>query len=315
MMEADCDRAVFDGLKEALKTKFAEMRVLSKEARNGKSAEAVHDMRVAARRFRSAMEDFRPYLNKRSVDLTLKQIRSIADALGEVRDQDVAILALENLAAKIPAQCSATLQNLIDTRKEIRKAARKKLKRDLKDDLKKVRSTFDETLDTAKKLSSISQQQLMRTSYRHVGAEVIKSRLAELEKLGDNLKRSNDVKGLHEMRIAAKRLRYAIELLDECWRPGPKYFAKKVTQVQTALGHVHDCDVWIENFAKQQVDAEKNNQSQEVRAFRWFQLHFLKLRTKHLQQARSEWKLWQTKDSSRKLRESLRGPTVKQSKT
>jgi len=116
------------------------------------------------------------------------------------------------------------------------------------------------------------------------------------------------------MRIAAKRLRYAIELLHECWRPGPKYFAKKVTQVQTALGHVHDCDVWIENFAKQQVHAEKNNQSQEVRAFRWFQLHFLKLRTKHLQQARSEWKLWQTKESSRKLRESLRGPTAKQSK-
>jgi len=308
----DGDGNVIDGVKKALKTKFAEMRELSKEARDGKSAEAVHDMRVAARRFRSALQDFRPYLNKRSVDLTLKQIRSISNALGEVRDQDVAILALENLAAKVPAQCSATLQDLIDSRKEIRKEARKKLKHDLKDDLKKLQSIFHETLDAADKQSSTSRHQLLQnTAYRQVAAEVINSRVTELEKLGDNLKRPKDVDGLHQMRIAAKRLRYAIELLQECWVPGPKNFARKVAQLQTALGHVHDCDVWIENFAEQQVESGKNKQSQEVRTFRWFRLHFLNLRNEHLQQARSEWKLWQTKDSSRKLRELLRAPTAK----
>jgi CHAD domain-containing protein len=300
----DCDDDVIDGVKKALKAKFAEMRELSKQARDGKSAPAVHDMRVAARRFRSALQDFRPYLNRRSVDLTLKQIRSISDALGEVRDQDVAILALENLAAKIPAQCSATLQKLIDSRKEIRKAARKKLKHDLVDELEKLRSTFHEALDLADRVPATSRQ-LQGTSYRDIAAAVISSRIAELEKLGHNLRRPKDVDGLHQMRIAAKRLRYAIELLHQCWLPGPKQLARKVAQLQTTLGQLHDCDVWIENFAEQQVASGKSKQSEEVRTFRWFRLHFLKLRNKHLQQARAEWKAWQAKDSSRKLREFL----------
>ncbi|HSE21424.1 MAG TPA: CHAD domain-containing protein [Pyrinomonadaceae bacterium] len=306
----DCDGDAIDGAKKALKGKFAEMRELSKEARDGKSAEAVHDMRVAARRFRSALQDFRPCLNKRSVDLTLKQIRNISDALGEVRDQDVAILALENLAAKIPVQCSATLQKLIDSRKEIRKAARKKLEHDLVDDLKKLRSTFHETLELADKLPATLRQR-QSNSYRHIATAVIISRLAELEKLGDNLKRPNDVDGLHQMRIAAKRLRYAIELLHECWLPGPRHLAGDVAQLQTTLGRVHDCDIWIENFVELQVVSGKSKQSEEGRTFRWFRLHFLKLRNKHLQEARAEWKAWQAKDASRKLREFLKVPAVK----
>ena len=306
----DCNGDAIDGAKKALKGKFAEMRELSKEAREGKSAEAVHDMRVAARRFRSALQDFRPYLNKRSVDQTLKQIRSISDALGEVRDQDVAILALENLAAKIPAQCSATLQKLIDSRKEIRKAARKKLKHGLVDDLKKLRSTFHEALEMADEPPATLRRQQI-SSYRDIATAVIDCRLAELEKLGVNLRRPNDVDGLHQMRIAAKRLRYAIELLHECWLPGPKHLARSVAQLQTTLGRVHDCDIWIENFVELQVDSGKSKQSEEARTFRWFRLHFLKLRNKHLQEARAEWKAWQAKDSSRKLREFLKVPALK----
>jgi len=306
----DCDGDAIEGAKNALKGKFAEMRELGKEARDGKSAEAVHDMRVASRRFRSALQDFRPYFNKRSVDLTLKQIRSISDALGEVRDQDVAILALENLAAKIPAQCSATLQQLIDSRKEIRKAARKKLKHGLIDDLKKLRSTFHETLELADRPSATLHQRQSST-YREIATVVINSRLADLEKLGLNLRRPNDVDGLHQMRIAAKRLRYAIELLHECCLPGPRQLARNVAQLQTTLGRVHDCDIWIEQFAEQQVVSGKSKQSEEGRTFRWFRLHFLKLRNKHLQEARSEWKAWQANESSRKLREFLKVPAVK----
>ena len=54
-------------------------------------------MRVASRRLRSALRDFLPYLRKRGLSSVQKRLRNIADALGEVRDHDVAIMALEEL--------------------------------------------------------------------------------------------------------------------------------------------------------------------------------------------------------------------------
>lgn len=301
--EVDCDCTLVDGMNTALKLKFSEMHDLSDEARSGKSAEAVHDMRVASRRLRSALQDFRPYLDRQSADSVIKQVKSIADALGEVRDQDVAILALEKLAAEIPPQCSATLEDLIDSRKEIRKEARKKLKHDLKEHLKTLRSSFRETLAAAMKAPASNSRQRLQgdMSYRDVAALVISNRLIELEKLGDSLDRPEDVDGLHQMRIAAKRLRYAIELLHQCWSPGLLQLAEQIARLQSALGNVHDCDVWIESFSQSLIEARKNKHSAETEAYTWFCNHFLKLRNKHLQDARSEWKVWDANNLRRKL--------------
>ena len=51
---------------------------------------------------------------------------------------------------------------------------------------------------------------------------------------------------LHAMRIAAKRLRYCLEIFDELYGGRLKVFVKQVKQVQTLLGDIHDADAWIE---------------------------------------------------------------------
>ena len=61
------------------------------------------------------------------------------------------------------------------------------------------------------------------------------------------------------MRIAAKRLRYTLELarpaLADDARIGDLTEATEmVKQLQTLLGEVHDCDVWIERFARFEDD-------------------------------------------------------------
>jgi CHAD domain-containing protein len=65
--------------------------------------ERVHDMRVATRRLRAALEIFEPCFPPREFDAALSQVKAIADALGERRDRDVAIGALERLASEMPA--------------------------------------------------------------------------------------------------------------------------------------------------------------------------------------------------------------------
>jgi CHAD domain-containing protein len=65
--------------------------------------ERVHDMRVASRRLRAVLEIFAPCFPKAEYQSVLKDVKRIADALGERRDPDVHIAAMEEFAAAQPA--------------------------------------------------------------------------------------------------------------------------------------------------------------------------------------------------------------------
>jgi CHAD domain-containing protein len=65
--------------------------------------EQVHAMRVATRRLRAAMEIFAPCFPRKTHRKALKEVKAIADALGERRDRDVAIESLERYAAGVGA--------------------------------------------------------------------------------------------------------------------------------------------------------------------------------------------------------------------
>ena len=54
-----------------------------------------------------------------------------------------------------------------------------------------------------------------------------------------------DRKALHDMRIAAKRLRYLLELVEPCLGEPASRGAKQAKQIQTLLGEIHDCDELI----------------------------------------------------------------------
>jgi CHAD domain-containing protein len=76
--------------------------------------ERVHDMRVATRRLRAALEIFEPCFPPKEFGATLSHVKAIADALGERRDRDVAIAALEEFAAGIPSPDRPGVQTLIE---------------------------------------------------------------------------------------------------------------------------------------------------------------------------------------------------------
>jgi CHAD domain-containing protein len=61
--------------------------------------ERVHDMRVASRRLRAVLEIFAPCFERTLHRAVLRDVRSLADALGERRDPDVHIEALQRFAA------------------------------------------------------------------------------------------------------------------------------------------------------------------------------------------------------------------------
>ena len=76
--------------------------------------ERVHAMRVATRRLRAAIEIFRPCFPGREGRIVLNEVKALADALGERRDRDVAIDALEGFAAAMPAPDRPGIRSLAD---------------------------------------------------------------------------------------------------------------------------------------------------------------------------------------------------------
>jgi CHAD domain-containing protein len=74
---------------------------------------SVHDMRVATRRLRAAMEVFEPCFPHKRHRKALRRVKALADALGERRDIDVEIELLESLAGEVGGEDGDALAVLI----------------------------------------------------------------------------------------------------------------------------------------------------------------------------------------------------------
>jgi CHAD domain-containing protein len=85
--------------------------------------ERVHDMRVATRRLRAALEVFEPCFSRKRHRKALKRVKALADALGARRDLDVEIELLEGLAGEVAEEEREAFQALIgDLRSRQRQA-------------------------------------------------------------------------------------------------------------------------------------------------------------------------------------------------
>jgi hypothetical protein len=75
---------------------------------------------------------------------------------------------------------------------------------------------------------------------------IVRSRLDELFSFAPAILDERAVEELHDMRIAAKRLRYVLEVTAEpCFGPYAKTAAKRAKDVQDLIGEIHDCDVQL----------------------------------------------------------------------
>jgi CHAD domain-containing protein len=75
--------------------------------------EPLHDMRVATRRLRAALEVYAPCFPSKRHRKALKRVKVLADALGERRDRDVAIEFLSGFASEAPEADRAAVEALI----------------------------------------------------------------------------------------------------------------------------------------------------------------------------------------------------------
>ena len=75
---------------------------------------------------------------------------------------------------------------------------------------------------------------------------IVRVRLDELQGFIPRALDPHEVTALHDMRIAAKRLRYILEVTAEtCFGPYATTALKRTKDLQDLLGEIHDCDVQL----------------------------------------------------------------------
>lgn len=283
-LECTADAAVWAA--EVLRIRFDEIVARRAAALSSDDIEAVHDMRVATRRLRSALRDFACVLRKRPLKQVNKDLKKLADSLGAARDLDVSIVALEKLQTKAEDKAiKSGIEKLIGEKREKRASTQLDLMETLDvSAIEDLRSRFYESLEKATRRKNKSQP----ISFTEAGREAVFDGLQDFCKLSDSLYKPFEVKKLHRLRISAKRLRYAIELFTKCWGEKIAPFAEEVAEMQSFLGEVHDADAWIESFSDRLL--EKN--AQDVPTNLWLLSRSVKLRTKNYRRAVELWGRW-----------------------
>lgn len=90
-------------------------------------------------------------------------------------------------------------------------------------------------------------------------------RIDELWSFADSARRPEDTTALHDMRIAAKRLRYLLELMEPCLGSPAKRGARTARAFQSLLGEIHDCDELIP-LMRRHAKRLRTEDAQAVRA-------------------------------------------------
>ena len=114
----DCDEPFACAAARVVEVRAAEVFEHSRGVLDLGDIERVHDMRVATRRLRAAMEVFESCFPRKRWRKSLKQVKELADALGERRDRDVAIQLLEGFSADLSRADRKRLAALVDALKE-----------------------------------------------------------------------------------------------------------------------------------------------------------------------------------------------------
>jgi CHAD domain-containing protein len=209
--------------------------------------EFVHRARVASRRLRQALTVFADCFAEDRVVFWRKETRRLGRGLGAARDKDVQIAWVSDVLARLEEQSC-----VLGVARVLVRCQRKRERRQ-PEVLRQLRQLLDghalhEMLKATKKLTSAGdgKQAVEASPLVFERAECqIAERVGALRGYEPCLARPGDLQQHHAMRIAAKRLRYTMELFKPIYDGRLDRVIEVIKHVQSLLGDAHDCDVWV----------------------------------------------------------------------
>ena len=221
--------------------------------------EFVHRARVATRRLRAALRMFAQCFPSKQLRRWRQAIRRTTAKLGDARDRDVQIEFLCGILSAVSAkECFPGISRvLVQIERD-----RERLQPQGGQSGRSPGCEGHFAADSAGEQETLARDGASGRK-RADGRRPARTRQPILEQLDellshqDSLADPGDCERHHAMRIAAKRLRYTMEIARPVF-PGRLDEAIEATKrVQTLLGDVHDCDVWgghLDRFVLKQRD-------------------------------------------------------------
>jgi CHAD domain-containing protein len=241
----EADDPMSEAGRKVLRFHFRRMLYNEPGTRLGQDIEALHDMRVATRRMRAAFQVYGDHYEPKSVASFRKGLKRTGRALGGVRDLDVFGEKLHLYLATLPADRQDDLDTLLAALDLRREAARQRMVAYL-DGAKyaRFRDRFGEFLETeglGSRLAGVQHGEPNPYRVRHVAPVSIYERLAAVRAYDEWVSIPRPpLERLHQLRIACKRLRYAIEFFREILGPEAKAAIREIVKVQDHLGALQD---------------------------------------------------------------------------
>jgi CHAD domain-containing protein len=216
--------------------------------RQGQDIEFVHRMRVASRRLRSAIAIFDDCLSSGGFSGFKKPIRRITRELGAARDIDVQLEALESFLKHDPDPAHQPGIERLMLRLH---QQREKLQVRVVEAIGRLEAStvWQEMQRPLRELAVRANLRGVRResrALRHSATRAINLELEGLLGFEPYIEQPDRVDELHQMRIAAKKLRYCIEIFAPLFTGAGALdeFLSAAKEIQKVLGAIHDCDVW-----------------------------------------------------------------------
>jgi CHAD domain-containing protein len=229
--------------RHAIKGYMKKLRKHEPKVRKDEDPEDVHDMRVAIRRTRSALEllEEAPVFKAKNLRAMRRRLRPLARALGAVRDLDVFLERVDTYEKEYPEHAAGLgiLRGELSRRRE---AARE----DLLDVLgsRKLERRIGEVEDFATHPVDVSHEE-MPVLVRHFAGGAIWRRY-EAALAFECVLPNAPPPTLHQLRITSKRLRYALEMFHDALGPAVEPLVGALVAVQDHLGALQDAVVAIQ---------------------------------------------------------------------
>ena len=203
--------------------------------------DAVHQMRVATRRMRSALATFRPLLDRERTDPVSEELTWLGQILGAARDAEVLHWRLQDLLAAQPKELVlGPVGRRVDLELQDRhRAAHADVLAALNGDrYLRVLDTLDE-LVTDPPLTGRAGKPAGKQLPALVGRAAARVERAALAVADDGTPEARD-RGLHEVRKSAKRARYAAEVVVAVAGDPATVLADRMEALQDVLGEHQD---------------------------------------------------------------------------
>ncbi|MCX6650213.1 MAG: YfcE family phosphodiesterase [Methanomassiliicoccales archaeon] len=203
----------------------------------GEDIEHVHRMRVASRRLRSALRIFGDCFKGKKGKRWRQAAKEVTTSLGQARDLDVQIDFLSGMEG------AEDLQPLIAHLKEGRTAMQPAICA-LMDQLSDGSPLLELKVELEGGEDWNGPPAALRPyAYTHAAVAV-----EELFEHAHSVPVYSDWQGHHALRIAAKRLRYALEAFRKAYDDGLDEELRELKKMQDVVGELHDCDIWLQRI-------------------------------------------------------------------